>query len=41
VSKTEFEQVWADVRAEAAEAIEFARNSPQPEVKDFDLNVYS
>jgi acetoin:2,6-dichlorophenolindophenol oxidoreductase subunit alpha len=41
VSKTEFEQVWADVRAEATEAIEFARNSPQPEVKDFDLNVYS
>jgi acetoin:2,6-dichlorophenolindophenol oxidoreductase subunit alpha len=41
VSTTEFEQVWAEVRAEADEAIDFARNSPQPDVKDFDLNVYS
>lgn len=37
----EFEKTWAEVREDAAEAIEFARTSPMPDVKDFDLNVYS
>jgi len=41
IAKEEFEQTWADVRADAEDAIEFARTSPMPDVKDFDLNVYS
>jgi pyruvate dehydrogenase E1 component alpha subunit len=40
-SAEDFEQVWAEVREDAADAIEFARTSPMPDVKDFDLNVYS
>lgn len=41
VTKAEFENVWRTVEADAAEAIEFAKTSPMPDVKDFDLNVYS
>jgi pyruvate dehydrogenase E1 component alpha subunit len=41
VTQEEFDNVWAEVQADAAEAIEFARQSPMPDVKDFDRNVYS
>lgn len=41
VTQEEFDSVWAEVQADAAEAIEFARQSPMPDVKDFDSNVYS
>jgi pyruvate dehydrogenase E1 component alpha subunit len=41
VTQDEFDQTWAEVQADAAEAIEFARTSPMPDVKDFDRNVYS
>jgi pyruvate dehydrogenase E1 component alpha subunit len=41
VTQEEFDNAWAEIQAEAAEAIEFARQSPMPDVKDFDLNVYS
>jgi acetoin:2,6-dichlorophenolindophenol oxidoreductase subunit alpha len=40
-TQEEFDSVWAEVQADAAEAIEFARQSPMPDVKDFDSNVYS
>jgi pyruvate dehydrogenase E1 component alpha subunit len=41
VTQEEFDSVWAEVQADAAAAIEFARQSPMPDVKDFDSNVYS
>jgi acetoin:2,6-dichlorophenolindophenol oxidoreductase subunit alpha len=41
VTQDEFDRTWTEVRADAAEAIEFARTSPMPDVKDFDRNVYS
>jgi pyruvate dehydrogenase E1 component alpha subunit len=41
VTQEEFDTVWAEIQADAAAAIEFARESPMPDVKDFDLNVYS
>jgi pyruvate dehydrogenase E1 component alpha subunit len=36
-----FAAIWEDVRAEVAESIEYAHNSPLPNTEDFDLNVYS
>jgi TPP-dependent pyruvate/acetoin dehydrogenase alpha subunit len=41
VTQDEFDQVWTDVQADADDAIEFAKQSPMPDVKDFDRNVYS
>jgi pyruvate dehydrogenase E1 component alpha subunit len=41
VTQEEFDSAWAEIQADAAAAIEFARQSPMPDVKDFDLNVYS
>ncbi|MGY1815321.1 thiamine pyrophosphate-dependent dehydrogenase E1 component subunit alpha [Blastococcus sp. SYSU D00820] len=41
VPAEEFQAVWDAVRAEVAEAIEFARTSPMPDVEDFDVDVYS
>jgi pyruvate dehydrogenase E1 component alpha subunit len=41
VTQEEFDTVWAEVQADADQAIEFARESPMPDVKDFDRNVYS
>ncbi len=37
----QFKAIWDDITAEVAEAIDFARKSPMPDTKDFDLNVYS
>lgn len=37
----QFAAIWDEVRTEVADAIAFARTSPLPDVKDFDLNVYS
>lgn len=41
VTQAEFDAVWDEVRIEAAEAIEYARNSAEPDPADLLLNVYA
>jgi pyruvate dehydrogenase E1 component alpha subunit len=41
VTQEEFDKTWAEVQADAEQAVEFARQSPLPDVKEFDRNVYS
>jgi len=40
-SAEQFEQVWAQTRADAADAIEFAKASPLPDPADIAQNVYT
>jgi acetoin:2,6-dichlorophenolindophenol oxidoreductase subunit alpha len=39
--KEVFEQVWTEVRADAEDAVEFAKASPEPDPADVLLNVYT
>jgi pyruvate dehydrogenase E1 component alpha subunit len=41
VTKEQFEQVWAETRVDAADAIEFAKASPLPDPADIAQNVYT
>ena len=41
VERSVFEAVWAETRADAADAIAFAEASPLPDPADIGLNVYS
>ena len=41
VSEEQFERVWAETRADAADAIEFARASPLPDPADIAQDVYT
>lgn len=41
LGKDVFEQVWAETRADAEDAIAFARTSPEPDLVDALLNVYT
>mgnify|MGYP002776492960 CR=1 FL=1 len=41
VTEAEFAATWADTEAEIFEAIEFARNSPDPDPADILDDVYS
>ncbi len=41
VTEAEFAAIWADTEAEILEAIEFARNSPDPDPADILDDVYS
>ena len=41
LGKEAFEQVWAQTRADVADAIAFAEASPEPDPADLLLNVYT